>query len=114
MKKLLLSLLLVIVMIFSLASCSVVEEISPFIEDLIHDLGENQERIYTDFTPTEKVLIKSQIGCDIPFIANDEYYVEKYNHTDEKGIHFYTYGNTQKEYEAYRNIIAEYSSCVLP
>ena len=109
MKKALVALFLAIVVLFSLCSCSLVEEILPYIEDLIGDLNAGQERIYVDFTPSEKALIKKQVGCEIPFIANDEYYLEEYSYSSEKGIHFYTFDNTRSEYEEYRDIIAEYT-----
>ena len=61
-------------------------------------------RIYKDFTPGEKQLFTQYIGEIIPFIANDEYYVEGYYDVAdyENGINFYTYGNTEEEFEAYR------------
>ena len=71
MKKALVALFLAIVVLFSLCSCSLVEEILPYIEDLIGDLNAGQEKVYVDFTPSEKALIKKQVGCDIPFIANN-------------------------------------------
>ena len=109
MKKALVALFLAIVVLFSLCSCSLVEEILPYIEDLIGDLNAGQEKVYVDFTPSEKALIKKQVGCDIPFIANNEYYIEEYTYSSEKGIHFYTFDNTRDEYEEYRDIIAEYT-----
>lgn len=61
-------------------------------------------RIYKDFTPGEKQLFTQYIGEIIPFIANDEYYVEGYYDVAdyENGINFYTYGNTEEEFEDYR------------
>lgn len=109
MKKALVALFLAIVVLFSLCSCSLVEEILPYIEDLIGDLNAGQEKVYVDFTPSEKALIKKQVGCDIPFIANNEYYIEEYTYSSEKGIHFYTFDNTRDEYEEYRDVIAEYT-----
>lgn len=109
MKKALVALLLATIVLFSLCSCSLMEEILPYIEELMNDLNASQEKIYVDFTPSEKALIKKQVGCEIPFIANNEYYLEEYSYSSEKGIHFYTFDNTRSEFEEYRDIIAEYT-----
>ena len=60
---------------------------------------------YTGFTSYEKGLFTQYIGAVIPFIPNDEYYVEGYYDTSdyENGMNFYTFGNTQAEFNAYRN-----------
>ena len=54
------------------------------------------------------------IGEVIPFIPNSEYYVEEYNFPFEyktiKGAVFVTYGNTQEEYDAYREMFSHYES----
>lgn len=59
--------------------------------------------MYTSFTPAEKKLFEQYIGEVIPFIPNDEYYVEGYyEETDyEHGMNFYAFGNTQVEFDAY-------------
>ena len=62
---------------------------------------------YSDFTPAEKDIFTQYVGTLIPFLPNDEYYVEGYfEKADyENGICFYTIGNTEEEYNAYRAII---------
>lgn len=109
MKKILVSLLLVVAMLFSLCSCSMIEQLLPYVEEIIGGIGGNQGKTYVDFTPAEKDLIKKQIGCEIKFIPNNEYYLESYSHSDEKGVNFYTFGNTQSEFTEYRDILADYS-----
>ncbi len=109
MKKILVSLFLVIVMLFSLCSCSMIEQLLPYVEELIGSINGNHSKTYVDFTPGEKELIKKQIGCEIEFIPNNEYYLEAYSHSDEKGVNFYTFGNTQGEFTEYRGILADYS-----
>ena len=66
-------------------------------------------KLYTDFTADEKDILNSLVGTVIPFIPNDEYYVELLN--DEYGsyINFYTYGNTEAEFNAYRNSLTGYT-----
>lgn len=68
------------------------------------------EYLYHDFTSAEKALFTQYIGVVIPFAPNDEYYVEGYYDTDdyEHGINFYTCGNTQAEFDAYRALFTDY------
>ena len=63
--------------------------------------------LYTDFTSNEKALFKTYIGEVIPFIPNNEYYVEGYYDVDdyENGMCFYTAGNTQAEFDNYRKTL---------
>ena len=56
---------------------------------------------YLDFTPTEKRLFTESFGYVIPFLANNEYYVEDFELQTKKGINFYTYNNSQNEFEEY-------------
>lgn len=68
---------------------------------------------YVDFTAAEKQLFTQYIGEVIPFAPNDEYYVEGYYDVDdyENGMAFYTFGNTQADFNAYRQkfIAAQYT-----
>ena len=65
---------------------------------------------YTDFTAAEKALFDRYIGAQIPFVPNNEYYVEGYYDFDdyEHGINFYTVGNTQADFNAYRAKFSSY------
>lgn len=71
---------------------------------------ENEEKptvyTYVAFTAGEKKTIIDSLGSLIPFIPNNEYYVEEYSldYEDcrEVGINFYTLGNTKEEFDAYR------------
>ena len=67
------------------------------------------DHLYTDFTSDEKALFEEYFGFVIPFIPNSEYYVEEYEDWGETGITFYTYGNTQAEFNAYRSLFSSYS-----
>ena len=60
--------------------------------------------LYNDFTAEQKTLFETYVGEVIPFLPNDEYYVEGYNtETDyENGMCFYTIGNTANEFALYR------------
>ena len=68
---------------------------------------------YTSFTTSEKALFEEYFGAVIPFIPNDEYYVEEYEldcgDEYEVGLNFYTYGNTISEFEAYKAEFSKYS-----
>ena len=65
---------------------------------------------YTAFTPTEKALFIQYIGEVIPFVPNNEYYVEGYYDKTgyEYGMSFYTFGNTQADFDAYLLKFADY------
>ena len=62
--------------------------------------------LYSDFTDAEKTLFNNLVGLVIPFIPNDEYYVEKY---EDVGVHFYTFDNTQVDFDAYRSLFSSYT-----
>ena len=75
--------------------------------------GKDTEEItktYNDFTMSEKAIFTQYIGALIPFIPNDEYYVEGYYDTAdyENGINFYTVGNTEAEFITYLGLYSDY------
>ena len=70
--------------------------------------GDTSNHLYTNFTTDEKELFNDYFGFTIPFIPNDEYYVEEYALDGEFGISFYTFGNTQAEFNAYRSLFSSY------
>ena len=67
--------------------------------------------LYTSFTPSEKNLLTEVAGGVIPFIANDEYYVEKYydEYYEEYCVSYYTLGNTKAEFDAYYALFSDYT-----
>ena len=65
---------------------------------------------FTDFQDGEKMLFRESFGEVIPFIPNDEYYVEEYTFEGEEGLNFYTYGNTRVEFDAYLASFSAYES----
>ncbi len=71
--------------------------------------GDGDDRTYTDFTADEKSLMTDIVGLVIPFIPNDEYYVLEYEYEGEHGVNFYTLGNTQAEFDAYRALFSDYT-----
>ncbi len=74
------------------------------------DTEPHLNHIYNNFTPAEKNMFTQMFGEVIPFIPNDEYYVEAYSLENETGINFYTYGNTEEEFYAYRSLFDAYIS----
>ena len=104
MKKLLLLLLVILLSLSFAVSCTVTDNGGN--EDVPPDAP---RYTYTAFTPAEKSLFTEVIGETIPFLANNEYYVE--TDTDEAGpyVNFYTVGNTEAEFEAYRNSLIGYT-----
>ena len=77
--------------------------------------GSTSGHTYTAFTSSDKALLSEIVGSHyIPFLANDEYYVEEYTYdysdgTTEIGVNFYTLGNTQAEFNAYRSLFSNYT-----
>ena len=69
-------------------------------------------KTYTDFTAAEKALFGEYDFAVLPFLANDEYYLEEYADEDlgEVGLNFYTYGNTKAEFTAYLGAFSDYES----
>ena len=67
------------------------------------DEEEDEGYLHTDFTVEEKAIFTQYIGEVIPFAPNDEYYVEGYyaEADFEHGVNFYTYDNTQADFENY-------------
>ena len=76
------------------------------------DSGETSHT-YTDFTADEKELISNSVGFVIPFIPCEEYYVEEYIYDEDgyslKGINFYTFDNTEAEFESYLEQLNKYT-----
>ena len=75
--------------------------------------GNQSGHTYNVFTSDEKALFNQMFGQVIPFAPCDEYYVEEYtySYTDEyeEGLNFYTYGNTQAEFNAYKALFSSYT-----
>ena len=71
----------------------------------------NDGHLYKDFTPAEKQLFMQYIGIVVPFVANDEYYVEGYYDETgyEYGMNFYTVGNSEAEFFAYLTKFTDYT-----
>ena len=76
--------------------------------------GGSTSYTYTDFTSSEKALFREYFGEVIPFAPNNEYYVKEYSYyyeddnETEVGINFYTFGNTQADFNAYRQKFSSY------
>lgn len=68
---------------------------------------------YTAFTSDDKALFSRVVGTVIPFLSNSKYYIEEYSYDYgdelEVGVNFYTYGNTQAEFDAYRALFSNYT-----
>ncbi len=71
--------------------------------------GSSSSHTYTDFTSSEKSLFTNAVGLVIPFIPNDDYTVEEILYDGVNYINFYTFGNTQAEFDAYRALFSDYS-----
>ena len=85
---------------------------NPEISDTDTDTSGNEQDkyTYTAFSPSEKKTFTDQVGFVIPFAPSDEYYVEDYmkeypdTPPDEFSVYinYYTIGNTQADFTAYK------------
>ena len=129
MKKTI-ALALVVIMLFTFASCNLFEEKSnegatepttteptpPSTSAPTTDTGSHTppaDHDYTAFTASEKQRLVELFGEEIPFIPNNEYCVEEYtvpaDYTTQTGIVFIAYDNTQEEFDAYRECFSRYT-----
>ena len=71
----------------------------------------DDEYEYSDFTEEEKAIFEQYVGIVIPFAKTNEYHIEGYFGGDDysDGINYYTLGNTQADFDAYRALFASYS-----
>ncbi|MBE6926792.1 MAG: hypothetical protein E7461_08135 [Ruminococcaceae bacterium] len=67
---------------------------------------------YKDWSADDKALFNQYIGALIPFLPNNEYYIEGYNkeYDYENGLCFYTVGNTKAEFDAYLKKFSSYKA----
>lgn len=89
------------------------EESSPSEESSSSSSNESMDTyLYKAFTATEKALFEEVVGIVIPFVANNEYYVEKYEMDWEDcyeiGVNFYTFGNTKAEFDTYKALFSDW------
>lgn len=95
------------------SSSDVADSSESSVESSSDSSDEGESYTYTAFTSSEKNLFIEYVGEVIPFVANNEYYVEEYEldwGTEyEIGVNFYTYGNTQAEFDAYKASFSGYT-----
>lgn len=74
------------------------------------DTGNTGNYTYTEFSSSEKQLFLTYIGVEIPFAPTNEYYVEGYYDETgyEYGMCYYTFGNTQADFDAYKNTLVSW------
>ena len=112
MKKII-SLVLVIASLLALSSCGVIKALIENIDLPFVYVDKNGPGVYNhhDFTDEEKALFDHYIGARIPFIKNDDYYIEGYYGTDdyEHGINFCAIGNTDEEFYLYLDMFSDYT-----
>ena len=71
--------------------------------------GNTSAHTYTDFKDTEKSMFQNTVGAVIPFLPNDDYVVEEVEYDGIMYISFYTFGNTEAEFDAYRALFSDYT-----
>lgn len=75
--------------------------------------GTTSNYLYNDFTSEEKELFMISFGEILPFMPNDEYYIDPYSYIYEdniyeEGLNFYTFGNTPAEFQDYLDLLSKY------
>ena len=69
--------------------------------------------LYTDFTAEDKALFDQYVGTRIPFIPTNEYYLEIYLGAeygmDYDFLNFYTFGNTEAEFDAFLDSLSDWT-----
>ena len=73
------------------------------------DTPPSSSHTYTDFTSDEKAMFTDTFGFVIPFIPNDEYYVDDLADYGLTGVNFYAFDNTPAEFDAYRALFSDYT-----
>ncbi len=71
--------------------------------------GETGDHLYTEFTLVEQKVLGAFCGEVIPFVPNDEYYLEEFDNAGTTELNFYAFGNTQAEFDAYRATFTAYT-----
>ena len=114
MKKLI-AFALVVTTLFIFTSCNSKGGTSPSQSTSANNGGDSPSGYkYTAFTAEEEQKLVDLIGETIPFIPNNEYTFEEYSIPFEyvtiKGIVLLAYGNTQEEFDSYREAYSDYES----
>ena len=116
MKKIFTLILVLALSLSFFTSCAPLFDILDILYGDVGDLGDIDDLfpdtdgfLYNSFTASEKALFEDYFGEVIPFIPNDEYYVEEYEYDlYERGINFYTFGNTRSDFEDYKALFSVY------
>lgn len=101
MKKFLALTLCLVIVISVLSSCT---------PDMLQSIVDSASGVRTDFTDGEKDIFLTYAGEVIPFVPTTEYKVcelvpgEGY----EKGIRYYTVGNTKEDFQNYKSSFSSY------
>ena len=72
--------------------------------------GENNDFIYSDFTPSEKNTYLEYVGLVIPFFPNNYYEIEAYDEYGYRGVYFSAVCDDQSRFNSYLNLFSDYQS----
>ena len=67
------------------------------------------DAVYSDFTAEEKSSYLDYVGFVIPFLPNDDYYIEAYDEDGYRGVYYSAKCNTYSEFTAYRELYSSYT-----
>jgi len=68
------------------------------------------EHLFYDFTSDEKISYLNTIGFVIPFLPNDDYYIESYNEDGYTGIYYSALCNSEVAFTWYLAMFSSYES----
>ena len=74
------------------------------------DGGDENEHLYYDFKSDEKSTYQNTIGFVIPFLPNDDYYVESYNEDGYIGVYYSALCDSEAAFTWYLAMFSSYSS----
>ncbi len=74
------------------------------------DYGDENDYLYYDFAENEKDTYNSYIGFVIPFLPNNDYYVESYNEDGYKGVYYSALCDSETAFTWYLAMFSSYGS----
>ena len=72
--------------------------------------GEENEHLYYDFTKTEKETYNEYVGFVIPFLPNNDYYIESYDEDGYKGVYYSALCDDETAFTWYLAMLSSYSN----
>ncbi|MBQ4109017.1 MAG: hypothetical protein IJC80_06415, partial [Clostridia bacterium] len=72
--------------------------------------GDEKEYLYNDFTAEEKSTYEKYVGLVIPFLANNDYYIESYDEEGYQGVYLSALCESEEDFGWYLANFASYTN----